>query len=268
MHNITTVSQLASIHPAAQIGNNVTIEPFAVIGADVVIGDNTWIGSHAVVNDGARIGNNCRIFHGAVIASLPQDLKYNGEYSTVEIRDNVSIREYATINRGTAYSYKTVIEENVLVMAYVHLAHDCHIERNVILANSVNLAGHVRVGEFAVVGGMVGVHQFCQIGKHAMISGGSLVGKDVPPYVLAGREPLSYRGVNYRGLKRRGYSNETVREIQEIYRLIFLSGLNNTQALKRIEETFPVSMERDEILEFVRGAERGIIRGYSFLRES
>jgi len=258
------VSSLANVHPSAQIGDNVTIEPFATVMADVVIGDGTWVGSGAVIYDGARIGNNCRIFNGAVIAAIPQDLKFQGEYSTVRIGNNVTIREYVTINRGTAYSDKTVIEDNVMLMAYVHIAHDCIIRQHAVIANSANIGGHVTIGEWAVLGGNTAVHQFCQVGKHAMVAGGIMVRKDVPPYTLAGREPLAYAGINYRGLRRRGFSNETIREIQEIYRVLFLSGLNTSRALAKIEEVFPVTMERDDILDFVRGSNRGIIRGYSF----
>lgn len=262
---MTQVSNLAHVHPGARIGQDVTIEPFVTIQEDVEIGDGCWIASHAMVCNGARIGKNCQIYPGAIIASVPQDLKFQNEYSTVELGDNVSVREYATIHRGTAYSHKTQIGSHVLIMAYSHVAHDCIIHDHAIVANGTNIAGHVVVGEYAVIGGMVAVHQFSRIGKHSMIAGGAMVRKDVPPFVLAGRDPISYVGVNHRGIRRRGYSDESIREIQEVYRTLFLSGHNFSQALDIIEEKFPASTERDEILDFVRNSERGIMRGYNFM---
>ncbi|MCS6794729.1 MAG: acyl-ACP--UDP-N-acetylglucosamine O-acyltransferase [Raineya sp.] len=255
------ISNLAYIHPKANIGKNVTIEPFATIYEDVVIGDNTWIGSNATIMNGARIGQNCRIFPGAVIAAIPQDLKFNGEYSTAEIGDNTTIRECATINRGTAYSGKTVIGSNTLVMAYVHVAHDCFIGNNCILVNAVQMAGHVIMDDFAIVGGTAAIHQFTRIGTHTMIAGGSLVRKDVPPFVKAGREPLSYAGVNSLGLRRRGFSNEQIILIQDIYRVIFQKGYNTTDAIRKVKEEFLPSQERDLIINFIETSERGIIRG-------
>lgn len=259
------VSPLANVHPGAKIGNNVVIEPFVTVQEDVEIGDGCWLASNCIVYNGARLGKNCQIYPGAVIASVPQDLKFQNEYSTVELGDNVSVREYVTIHRGTAYSHKTVIGNNVLIMAYSHVAHDCVIKDNVVIANSVNIAGHVLIDEHAVIGGVCAIHQFSRIGKHCMIAGGCMVRKDVPPFVLAGRDPISYVGVNHRGIKRRGYSDESIREIQEIYRTIFLSGNNFTQATEIVEEKFPTSTERDEILDFVRNSERGIMRGYNFM---
>ncbi|MFN5317689.1 MAG: acyl-ACP--UDP-N-acetylglucosamine O-acyltransferase [Bacteroidia bacterium] len=257
------IQPLAYIHPSARISRGVTVDPFAVIHGDVEIGEGTWIGSNVTIMDGARIGKNCRIFPGAVISAIPQDLKFEGERSTVEIGDNVTVRECATINRGTVDRMTTKVGSNTLIMAYVHLAHDCIVGSNCIIANAVNMAGHVSVGDYVVIGGMSAVHQFVHIGSHAMVSGGSLVRKDVPPYVKAGREPLSYVGINSVGLRRRGYSNEKITEIQNIYRWLYVSGLNTSEALTRIEAEMPATPERDEIIEFIQNAKRGIMRGYS-----
>ncbi|MEM9675273.1 MAG: acyl-ACP--UDP-N-acetylglucosamine O-acyltransferase [Bacteroidota bacterium] len=253
---------LAYIHPEAKIANNVVIEPFSTIHKNVVIKEGTWIGSNVTIMEGARIGRNCKVFPGAVIAAVPQDLKFAGEETTVEIGDRTVIRECVTVNRGTIDRHKTVVGDDCLLMAYVHIAHDCVIGERSILANSVQVAGHVMVGEYAFIGGMSAVHQFVKIGAHAMISGGSLVRKDVPPFVRAAREPLGYSGINSIGLRRRGYSNEKINEIQEIYRMIYLSGMNNTTALDQIEITMNPSRERDEILRFMHSSERGIMKGF------
>jgi UDP-N-acetylglucosamine acyltransferase len=253
---------LAYVHPEAQIAENVVIEPFTTVDKDVVIGEGSHIGPNVTILPGTRIGKNCKISPGAVIGGEPQDLKFQGEYTTVEIGDNTTIREYVTINKGTAAKGKTVVGSNCLIMAYVHVAHDCFVGNNVILVNYTGLAGEVVVDDFAILGGYTAVHQFCHIGKHVMLSGGSLVRKDVPPYIKAGREPLSYVGVNSIGLRRRGYTNEKIREVQEIYRLIYQKGYNNTQALEVIEAELPASRERDDILLFVKDSKRGIIKGY------
>lgn len=253
---------LAYVHPDAKIADNVVIEPFVSIDHDVEIGEGTRIGSSVTILPGTRIGKNCRIFPGAVIGATPQDLKFRGEYSTVEIGDNTTIREYVTINRGTAAKGRTKVGNNCLLMAYVHIAHDCTVGNNVIMVNSSQLAGEVVVDDWAILSGMVAVHQFCRIGSHVMISGGSLVRKDVPPYIKAGREPLSYVGINSIGLRRRNFNNEKIREIQEIYRYIYQKGLNTAQAVEIIEAEMPATQERDEILLFVKDSKRGIIRGY------
>ena len=252
---------LSYIHPEAKIASNVVIEPFTTIHKDVVIKEGTWIGSNVTIMEGARIGKNCKIFPGAVISAIPQDLKFEGEETTAVIGDNTVIRECVTINRGTVDRYKTVVGSHVLLMAYVHIAHDCIIGDHSILANAVQVAGHVVMDEYAYVGGMSALHQFVKVGEHAMISGGSLVRKDVPPYIRAAREPLGYSGINSIGLRRRGYSNEKINEIQEIYRVIYLNGMNNSAALDKIELVMAPSKERDEILNFVRTSERGITRG-------
>jgi UDP-N-acetylglucosamine acyltransferase len=254
---------LAYVHPQAKVAKNVVIEPFVNIEGNVEIGEGTWIGSNVTIMEGARIGKNCRIFPGAVISAVPQDLKYAGEESIVKIGDGTTIREFVTINRGTKASMETVVGSNCLLMAYVHIAHDCVIGNNVILANCATMAGHIRVDDYAIVGGLVAVHQFVTIGCHTMISGGSLVRKDVPPYTKAAREPLSYVGVNSIGLRRRGFTNDQINQIQEIYRLIYLKGMNTSKAVNYIEAEIDATPERDEILSFINGSQRGIMKGYS-----
>ncbi|MGQ8336095.1 acyl-ACP--UDP-N-acetylglucosamine O-acyltransferase [Sunxiuqinia sp. A32] len=253
---------LAYVHSESQVADNVVIEPFVTIDKDCVIGEGTRIGSNVTIMPGTRIGKNCRIFPGAVIGAVPQDLKFKGEYTTVEVGDNTTIRECVTINRGTSARGKTVVGSNCLIMAYVHIAHDCVVGDNVILVNSTQLAGEVIVDDWAIIGGMSAIHQFCHIGSHVMISGGSLVRKDVPPFIKAGREPLSYVGINSIGLRRRNYNNEKIREVQEIYRYIYQKGLNTAQAVEIIEAEMSATPERDEILLFVKDSKRGIIRGY------
>lgn len=262
MNLSANMNQLSFIDPRAKIGQNVTIEPFAIIKGDVEIGDGCWIGSHAVIMDGVRIGSNCKIFPGAVLGAVPQDLKFEGESSLLVIGNNVTVREYCTLNRGTKASYKTAIGDNCLLMAYVHVAHDCIIQNNCVLANNVTLAGHIEIGQYAVVGGMSAVHQFVKIGEHTMISGGSLVSKDVPPFAKAARYPLSYVGINSIGMRRRGFSNEKINEIQDIYRILFVKGYNTTQAVSIIESTMQATSERDTILQFIQRADRGIMRGF------
>ena len=258
------ISPLAYVHPDARIGNDVRIEPFAVIHEDVTIGDNTHIMSHAVVMDGSVIGKNCSIFPGAVIGGIPQDLKFIGEKTTAEIGDNTTIREFVTINRGTKDKEKTVVGRSCLIMAYCHLAHDCIVGDNVIMSNNTQVAGHVTVGDCAILGGMCAIHQFVHIGQHSMLSGGSLVGKDVPPYIKAARNnPLSYAGVNSIGLKRRGFTLEKINHILEIYRVIYGKGLNISQAVEYLEEEFAATDERDEIVQFIRSSQRGIIKRFS-----
>jgi UDP-N-acetylglucosamine acyltransferase len=257
------IHPLSSVHPEAKLGKDVIVSPFAYIEKDVVIGDGTWIGPNASLFDGARIGKNCKIFPGAVISAIPQDLKYAGEITTAEIGDNSMIRECVTINRGTKDKYKTALGKNCLIMAYVHVAHDCIIGDNVILANSVNLAGHVTVEDFVIVEGVVAVQQFVKIGAHAFIAGGSLVRKNVPPFVKAGREPLSYVGVNSVGLRRRGFSDTAILQIEDIYRTIYIRGHNVTNALNIVEQEFPASKEKNQILTFIRESVNGIMRGIS-----
>lgn len=252
---------LAYIHPEAQIADNVVIESFAWIGKDVVIGEGTWIGPNATIMDGARIGKNCKIFPGAVVSAIPQDLKFNGEITTAEIGDNTTLRECVTVNRGTISKGKTIVGNNCLLMAYVHIGHDCKLGNNIIISNSTNVAGEIIIDDFAVISGDVQIHQFVHIGGHVMISGGSLVRKDVPPYITVAREPLNYVGVNSVGLSRRGFSREKINEIQDTYRYIYQKGLNTAQALEAIEKEIPQSAERDYIMNFIKSAERGITKG-------
>ena len=254
-------SESAYIHPDACIGKDVVIEPFSYIAGDVKIGDGTWIGPNVTIMGGARIGRKCRIFPGAVISAIPQDMKYAGEESTVEIGDNTTIRECVTVNRGTKVAYKTVVGNNTLLMAYVHVAHDCVVGNNCILVNSVGLAGEVIIGDWAILGGTTVVHQYVKIGGHVMIGGGSKVRKDVPPYVKTDRDPLIYLGINSIGLTRRNFSKEKIEEIHEIYRLIYQKGLNYTQAMEKIENEMPATPERDYILSFIKESKRGIIKG-------
>ena len=249
------------IHPQASIGKNVIVEHFTSIYEDVIIGEDTWIGPNVTIFPGTRIGKNCKVFPGAVLGAIPQDLKFHGEYSTVEIGDRVVIRECATINRGTDASGTTKIGNDTMLMAYVHVAHDCNIGAHCILANSTNLAGHVTIEDYAYFGGMSGAHQFTKIGKHSFISGGSMIGKDVPPFCLVMRNPAQYAGINSVGLKRQNFFFFFIHLIQDMYRLIFGNGLNTSQALAKIEEEIPTSSVRDYIVHFIRSSERGIIKG-------
>ncbi len=253
---------LVYIHPEAKVGANVVIEPFTSIHQDVVIGEGTWIGSNVTIFPGARIGKNCKIFPGAVISAVPQDLKFNGEQTIVEIGDNTTIRECVTINRGTADKHITKVGSNCLIMAYVHLAHDVIVGNQVIIANGVQVAGHVNIADNARIGGLSAVHQFVNIGRHVMIEGGSMVSKDVPPFVKAGRYPLSYEGVNSVGLRRNGFSSDKINEIQDIYRLLFVHNSNVGKALKVVEAEMNVTPERDEIIQFISGSERGVMKGF------
>lgn len=253
---------LAYVHPAAKIASNVVIDPFVTIDQNVEIGEGTRIGSNVTIFEGARIGKNCTIFPGAVISAVPQDLKFKGEETVAIIGDNTTIRECVTVNRGTISKGKTVVGSNCLIMAYSHVAHDCVVGDNVILANGTQVAGEVVIDNNAIVGGGALIHQFCHIGAHVMVQGGALVNKDIPPYVKAGRDPISYAGINSIGLRRRNFTSEQIREIQEIYRYLYLSGLNNSDAVERIEAELPATKERDEIIMFVRNSKRGIIRGY------
>ena len=252
---------LAYVNPQAKVAPNVVIEPFVTIDKNVVIEEGTWIGPNVTIMEGARIGKNCKIFPGAVISAIPQDLKFGGEETIVRIGNNVTIREYVTINRGTKASYETVIGDNCLLMGYVHIAHDCVVGNNVIFGGYSGLAGHITIDDWAILGGVVAVHQFVHIGAHAFIGGGSGVGKDVPPYTKAARDPLSYVGVNSIGLRRRGFSSETINHIQDIYRIIFVKGYNVSNAVRIIEAEMPATSERDEILSFIANSSRGIMKG-------
>lgn len=254
---------LSYVHPNAKIAQNVVIEPFSTIYNNVEIGEGTWIGPNVTIMEGARIGKNCRIFPGAVISAIPQDLKFNGEETLTIIGDNNTIREYVTINRGTKARGQTIIGDNNLLMAYVHIAHDCKVGSNCIFVNNATIAGEVVVEDWAIISAMSAVHQFVRIGAHSYISGASLVRKDVPPFVKVAREPISYVGINSVGLRRRGYSNEKIREIQNIYRIILIDNKNVSKSIEHIETNFPDSKEKDEILMFIRNSCRGIVKGYT-----
>ena len=251
------ISPLAVVHPEAKIGEGVTIDPFAVVEKDVVIGDGCYIHPHAVIRDGARIGKGCQIFPGAVIAGIPQDLKFKGEITTAEIGDYTTIRECVTVNRGTASRGKTVVGSHCLIMAYSHVAHDCVLKDNIIIGNASQIAGEVEIDDYAIVSGGSLVHQFTRISKHVMIQGGSRIGKDIPPYTLIGRDPIVYCGINIVGLRRRGFTNQQVYLIQDIYRTLYTRGLNNTA----IETEYEPCEERDLILDFIKNSKRGIVRG-------
>ena len=253
---------LSYVHPDAIIAKNVVIEPFTTIDKNVKIGQGSWIGPNVTIMEGTRIGKNCNIFPGAIIGAVPQDLKFKGEKTTAEIGDNTTIRECVTINRGTLSRGKTTLGSNCPVMAYSHIAHDCFVGNNCIFSNNSTLAGDVTVGEYVILAGMTAVHQFCSIGSHAFVAGGSLVRKDIPPFVKAAREPLSYAGINSVGLRRRGFTPEKIKEIQDIYRILYQKNLNNTQATQIIEAEMEASTERDDILLFIRESQRGIMKGY------
>ena len=257
------IHQLACVHPDARIGENVIIEPFVNIAGDVVIGDGTHVMSNAVIMEGSRIGKNCKIFPGAVISGIPQDLKFDGEYTTVEIGDNTTIRECVTVNRGTKAKDKTIVGNNCLLMAYAHIAHDVKIGDNCILVSHSGIAGEVEIGDWVIISGGTLIQQFVCIGDHVMIAGACSVRKDVPPYVRAARDPLTYVGVNSVGLRRRGFTNEKIWEIQDIYRILYQKGMNFTEALNYIEENYPQNEERDRIINFVRSSKRGIMKGYA-----
>ena len=261
------IHQLSAVDPRAKIGKNVTIDPFSTISSDVEIGDGTWVGSNVTIMDGARIGKNCKIFPGTVISAIPQDLKFEGEDSLVIIGDNTTIRECVTINRGTKALGYTKVGNNCLIMATAHIAHDCVIGDHVIIVNGCGVAGHVEIGDYAIIGGLSAIHQFSRIGKHVMVSGGSLIRKDIPPYIKVVREPMTYAGINSVGLRRRGMSNEKIIEIQNIYRVIFQMKMNVSQALAYAEKELASTPERDEILLFIQNSQRGIIKGYNVGRE-
>jgi UDP-N-acetylglucosamine acyltransferase len=255
------ISSLASVSKDAQIGQNVRIDPFAVIHEDVIIGNGTRIHSNVALYPGTRIGEDCEVFPGAVLGVVPQDLKFDNEYTTVEIGNNTKIRECVTIHRGTSDKMKTAVGDNCLLMTYVHIAHDCQIGNNVILASYTGLSGHVIIDDFAILEGKVAAQQFAHIGKHAFIGGASLIRKDVPPYIKAAREPLTFAGVNSVGLRRRGYSDEQVREIEDIYRTIYVQNSNVSKGVDAVLQSMNKTPLRDEIIGFIQASDKGVIRG-------
>lgn len=250
----------AIVSPKAELGDNIIISAGAVVYDDVEIGDNTIIGPHAVIYDGARIGKNVKIFQGASVSNLPQDLKFSDEQTLFYIGDNTQIREFATLHRGTVETGFSRIGKNCLLMAYSHVAHDCIIGDNCILANSVQIGGHVEIEDWVIIGGTTPIHQFCKIGKHAMVGGGFRVTVDVPPFVLAANDPLRYTGINLVGLRRRGFSNDEIMEIKEAYKLLYKSGLNTTQAVEKLKETFPGNKNIDSIMAFIEKSNRTLLR--------
>ena len=257
----TSISPLASVHPGADIAEGVTVSPFAVIEKNVQIGSGTWIGPNATVMSGSRIGAHCRIFPGAVIGGMPQDLKYDGEHTTAVIGDHTTIRECCTINRGTTDRMTTRVGSHCLLMAYTHVAHDASVGDHCVLANNANIAGHVTVEDWVIIEGVVAVQQFVRIGQHAFVAGGSLVRKNIPPFVKVAREPLSYIGVNAIGLRRRGFPDEFVRAVEDIYRTLYITGGNMSQAIKVAELELPVSDAKETVLQSIRASDKGIVRG-------
>ncbi len=257
------ISSLASIHPNAKLGNNVTIDPFVVIHDKVAIGDDTHVMSHVVVLPHTNIGKNCRIFPGSVLGAIPQDLKYVGEDTTVEIGDHTTIRECVTVNRGTKDKWKTIVGSHCLLMAYSHIAHDCIVGDHVILANGVQLAGHVEVGDYAIIGGLCGVQQFTRIGKHAYVGGQSAIRKDVPPFVKAAREPISYMGINVVGLHRRNFPHHQIETISQIYHLLFVGNHTTSSGINLVKEKLPESDIKTEILQFIQDSKIGVIKRFS-----
>lgn len=258
----SNISNLAHVHPDAIIGDNVTIEPFAFVENNVEIGRGSYIMSGANIRYGSRIGENCKIYPGAVIGAAPQDLKFKGEESLAIIGNNTTVRECCTVNRGTVSKQKTVVGNNCLLMAYSHIAHDCILRDNIIIGNSTQLAGEVEVYDHAILSGGSLVHQFTRIGEYVMVQGGTRLGKDLPPYIIAGREPVSYSGINTIGLRRAGFSNETINQIQEVYRLIYQSGYNVSDAVAKIDSEFEKTTESENIINFIKSSPRGIVRGY------
>lgn len=255
------ISPLAWVDPKANIGPNVTIHPFAYVQGDVEIGEGTTLMPHAQVLDGARIGKHCVIHGGAVISGIPQDLKFVGEKSTAIVGDYTQVRECVTISRGTASRGTTIVGSHCMLMAYSHVAHDCVLQDHIILGNATQLAGEVEVDDYAIISGGALVHQFTRISKHVMVQGGSRVTKDIPPYTLIGRDPIAYCGINIVGLRRRGFTNDQIFCINDIYRTLYQRGFNVSEALEVVTEEVPACYERDLIIDFIRESKRGIVRG-------
>ena len=255
------ISPQAFVHPNAQVAEGVTIEAFAFVDDNVTIGSGTWVGPNATILNGSRIGKDCKIFSGAVIGGMPQDLKYDGEPSTAVVGDRTVVRECVTINRGTADRMVTKVGSDCLLMAYTHLAHDVWVGNHVIIANSGNIAGHVTIEDWVIIEGMVGVQQFGTVGQHAFVAGGSLVRKNIPPFIKAAREPLSFIGVNSIGLRRRGFDTDRIIRIEDIYRMLYIQNGNMTQAIKVADAELPSSADKETVLDFIRASDKGIIRG-------
>ena len=257
------IHPLATVHPGARLADSVEVGPYAYIDDNVEIGEGSVILPHATIFSYVKIGRDCHVFPGAVVGAIPQDLKFDGEVTYVEIGDRVNIRECATINRGTKASGKGVtrIGNDTLIMSYVHVAHDCTVGNHCILVSYVGIAGETDVDDWAIIGGGTKVHQFSHIGTHAMVGGGTGVNKDIPPYSLCGRQPLVYAGVNIVGLRRRGFDSSVIRDIKDIYDMLYFQGYNFSDAVARIEAGFPDFPEKKVILDFIRNSKRGIVRG-------
>jgi UDP-N-acetylglucosamine acyltransferase len=259
---MNNISNLAYVHPNAQLGENITVAPFATIEKDVIIGDNCWIGPNSVLMSGSRIGHSCKVFPGAVIGADPQDLKYKGEYTTVEIGNHTVIRECATLHRGTADKEKSTVGDHCLIMAYVHLAHDVEVGNNCIIANSAGIAGHAVIQDNVVIeGGGVSIQQFTIVGQHSFIAGGAMVRKDIPPFIRVARDPLQYVGVNKIGMQRRGFKEGEIKTVEDIYRLIFVLNKNLSNGIQAVKDTVPDSKLKDIILEFIANSPAGIVKG-------
>ena len=251
----------AIVHPGAELGTGVEVGPYTIIEDDVIIGDECKIQSHVYIDSGARLGRDIHISKGAVLSTAPQDLKYKNEKTYLEVGDGTVIREFATLNRGTDYSFKTIVGKNCLLMAYSHVAHDCIIGNNVIISNAVNMAGHVEIGDFTGIGGLTAIHQFVKIGQHTFIGGGLRIPKDIPPYILVMGEPIRYGGVNHVGLSRRGFSSEVLLEIKRAYKIFYFRNLTKNEALQQMRGELKPFPEIETIIEFIERSERGIVRG-------
>ncbi|MDK2976341.1 MAG: UDP-N-acetylglucosamine acyltransferase [Candidatus Marinimicrobia bacterium] len=256
---MSLIHQTAIISPKAELGNHVQVGPYAIIDEDVVIGDETRIAEHVIIRPGARIGRQCQIFSGAIVSEISQDLKYKGERTETIIGDRTIIREYATIHKGTEDRMRTVVGNDCMIMAYVHVAHDCKIGNNCIFSNATQLAGHVTVEDFVIIGGMTGIHQFVQIGAHAFVGGYMRISKDVPPYILAAGLPARYAGLNHVGLTRRGFSSEVLEKLKEFYQIIYRSDYNVADALRYIETQVELIPETQHAVEFIKASKRGLI---------
>jgi UDP-N-acetylglucosamine acyltransferase len=255
------INKLASVSSDAKLAEGVVVEGFTTIYDDVIIGKNTKIGPNVTIYPGTRIGENCEVFPGAVLGAVPQDLKFGGEETTVEIGNNTIIRECVTIHRGTVDRMKTVVGNNCLIMGYVHIAHDCLIGNNVILANYTGLSGHVQIDDYAILEGKVASQQFMHIGAHAFVAGASLIRKNVPPFVRAAREPLSYAGINAVGLRRRNFSEDDIKLVENIYRILFVQNNNISKGIQSLNEELPESALKTQVIDFIKSSEKGIIRG-------
>lgn len=255
------INKLASVSSDAKLAEGVVVEGFTTIYDDVIIGKNTKIGPNVTIYPGTRIGENCEVFPGAVLGAIPQDLKFGGEETTVEIGNNTIIRECVTIHRGTVDRMKTVVGNNCLIMGYVHIAHDCLIGNNVILANYTGLSGHVQIDDYAILEGKVASQQFMHIGAHAFVAGASLIRKNVPPFVRAAREPLSYAGINAVGLRRRNFSEDDIKLVENIYRILFVQNNNISKGIQSLNEELPESALKTQVIDFIKSSEKGIIRG-------